>query len=508
VHFCVACPSPKLEISRRGIRSFSMDGQLQIFEPQACARFLWRVPAAFMRTLRSSAQQGVSRRRVVLLGVFVVLSLILINYCPSCFRRRPDAAVLRFNLTRSGSTAPPLQPLAHFLDFGSASSVAHLPWGVADGAGTLGASPPGAHAALPITGFSSTTLRAAAAALGRSGEEAASASGQQPLLLIYGDQDGWREYVSSEFMALFRMLRKAYGWRVTPRLPEAATWPELWTGMARQWGGRPPDVVIFVEDYASITRLGPRNASRDGGSSGGPRAWLFSDDVHYFSEEQHATLDAALHAVDLLLCTYEEPFRRLHPEHSRLRVFSVPHAASPLFALPINPTPREAVLLAGATGLPWYPYRALVQERIAAGDARFALLAHPGYALRHDPAAPEGSVGVGFARLLNGHLAVITDGLKLNYMVAKMFEIPATGALLLVNEEMAASLERYAGMLPFVHYVPYTAATLDAVVDAVLDPANRPYVDRVRAQGQELVWARHTTSDRAAAIDALARVVV
>ena len=38
------------------------------------------------------------------------------------------------------------------------------------------------------------------------------------------------------------------------------------------------------------------------------------------------------------------------------------------------------------------------------------------------------------------------------------------------------------------------------MVDAVLDPANAAAVDALRAQGQALVWARHTVAHRAAAV--------
>jgi hypothetical protein len=78
-----------------------------------------------------------------------------------------------------------------------------------------------------------------------------------------------------------------------------------------------------------------------------------------------------------------------------------------------------------------------------------------------------------------------------------MMEIPATGSLLLLNSEMTAYVREQLGMLPYVHYLPYTRDTLDAVVDAVLDADNRPAIDAIRRQGQQLVWARHMVHHRA-----------
>jgi hypothetical protein len=164
---------------------------------------------------------------------------------------------------------------------------------------------------------------------------------------------------------------------------------------------------------------------------------------------------------------------------------------------PFVPAPRSA------TPEKFYPYRALVEAKVRAGDARFAQVPHAGY-IKHDTfsggVAPVGPV---FARALWSHLACITDGLVFNYTVAKMYEIPATGCLLLVNSEMVPVL-RGQGFEPGVHYLPYTRESLDAVVDGVLDPARRADVDAIRRNGQSLVWARHMVSHRAAVLHARA----
>jgi hypothetical protein len=190
------------------------------------------------------------------------------------------------------------------------------------------------------------------------------------------------------------------------------------------------------------------------------------------------------------------------------------------------------VFLSGAANLPYYPYRNLVKQKILTGDERFVMQTHPGYGLPlHNISA---AVGCAYADRVNDHLAAITDGSTLNYAIAKVswvrshhvesafssvggfipgvgtrsfyvqvFEIPATGALLLLNQEMVPIVHEF-GFQPYVHFVPYTAETLDAVVDSILDASNRARVDSIRQQGQQLVWSRHLSLHRAAAIDALA----
>jgi len=174
----------------------------------------------------------------------------------------------------------------------------------------------------------------------------------------------------------------------------------------------------------------------------------------------------------------------------------------------------------------------MAAERAAKNDPRISLLAHPGYERRSADAEPEKSGARDFALAMWRHLACLTDGAFHNYTVAKVrrplsrsprpaayerpprsfrlvprrtqiFEIPATGCLLLLNYEMDAYV-RPLGFEPFVHYVPYSAETFDAVIDAVLDSSNRLEVDAIRLQGQQLVWSRHMSSHRAAAINTIA----
>ena len=139
-------------------------------------------------------------------------------------------------------------------------------------------------------------------------------------------------------------------------------------------------------------------------------------------------------------------------------------------------------------------------------DTRFVELKHPGYSKedwKKSSQEGHGRVGVDFAAHLQGHLACITDGLILNYTVAKMFEIPSTGCLLLVNSEMVPYLKDL-GYRAWAHYIPYTEQSLDNIVDVVLDPNNRKQINKIRAQGQALVWSRHLTSHRAQALHTIA----
>jgi hypothetical protein len=325
-----------------------------------------------------------------------------------------------------------------------------------------------------------------------------------PRLAVYGSQDGWSGYISTEFYHLFRLLQNVYGWRVVPHLGHgtASSWDEFGrgvvAGLAAATGGdsagEPPDVLLIMEDYKAISALtGDRAAS----PLGRTRVWLYLDDLQTFTDEQRAAKLNSILRADLLLGAYMHVIDRFYPEAAAKPRLWVPHAASLTFQLPLRPggNVTRRVLLSGATTPLWYPHRADVERRVKAGDTRFHQHAHPGYTGAYAKAI----IGAGYAAKLNSYLACLTDGSKVNYTLAKLFEIPGAGCLLLANAEMAPALG-WLGFAHGVHYLSYTADTLDAVVDAVLDPANAAAVDAIRGQGQALVWARHTVSHRAEAI--------
>ena len=318
--------------------------------------------------------------------------------------------------------------------------------------------------------------------------------GKAPLLVIYGSQDAWKDYVSEEFFHLFRLLQHAHGWVIVQQTP-APTWEAFGDAVAISLGGRTPDVLLLMEEYST---LAPLNGSRASSRLARTHIILYGNDLHTFTDAASVEKLAAIRVADTFAGSYTYNLGVMYPQLASKRTLWLPHAASAVFLLPLRP--RSAVFikvfLSGATSALWYPYRAQAEARVMANDTRIVQHVHPGYG-----PFPSNAVGAGFAALINQHLACLTDGLILNYSVGKIFELPAAGCLLLLNAEMAPVMEQL-GFQPMVHYVPYIAETMDVVIDAVLAPENSAAVDMMRQQGQALVWARHTSSNRAAALHA------
>lgn len=123
-------------------------------------------------------------------------------------------------------------------------------------------------------------------------------------------------------------------------------------------------------------------------------------------------------AASVVLSTYAHMVPKLYPTlQQSTRVISVPHAASPRFVVPFNEQPEHVILLSGSADAYWYPDRAAVKQRIDDGDSRFVQLRHPGY-----DTLSQAVTGCAYADAVQGHLAAITDGSRLTYIVGKVSE--------------------------------------------------------------------------------------
>jgi hypothetical protein len=298
-------------------------------------------------------------------------------------------------------------------------------------------------------------------------------------------------YVSREFTYVMRELIDGYGWRHmetarllnSPRTPKATLDAEF---------GETPEAILFWEDY-------PLDARARDLTELDCRKYVFADDLHSWGDEATRVKRSAFSACDAVLATYAYAFESFFPDLAREKeVVWVPHAASPDFLIQLNERPLNAVLLSGAVNQ-YYPLRQRLKALHERSPERVAYLPHPGYHCGYDYER-DARVGRGYARTLHRHRACFTDSLKYGYVVAKYFEIPATGALLLADRSVGEHLTKL-GFVEGVHYLPVSGEDMEEKVEFVLDEANHAALDDIRRAGQALVWERHKTADRAKLID-------
>jgi hypothetical protein len=301
-------------------------------------------------------------------------------------------------------------------------------------------------------------------------------------------------YVTREFHYTMQDLVRVHGWR---HLEPWVLSPHAAAPKARlvELLGDVPETVLFWETYDLFNAIQP--ALRELGC----RLGIFADDLHLLWGQESAR-DARLRAFygcDNILTSYVYVFDQFYPElRNRKTVTWVPHSASPDFVLPFNDRPENAILLSGFIGA-LYPLRMRMKELQEEGCYAIVRHEHPGYGESYDY-ENDARVGRGYASTIQRFRAGFTDALTYRYVVAKHFEIPATGALLVADSLVSEPL-RQLGFVENVHYVPVSANNLEERIQFVLDEDNRAEIDEIRRRGQQLVLGAHRTRDRAKLID-------
>jgi hypothetical protein len=299
-------------------------------------------------------------------------------------------------------------------------------------------------------------------------------------------------YVSREFYYTMSELVSTYGWK---QIETQELWrqPGSFASRLQRQLGEIPSVILFWEGYDFLISVLAELRELT------TVICIFADDLHWTNDTMRSQKLVSFVSSDVILSAYEPVFERFYPGFRRTKkLVWVPHAACPDCFLPFNESPRKSVLLSGKIH-PVYPLRANMRKLYESGNYPIDLLEHPGYHCAYDHERNP-AVGPGYARNIHSRLCAFTCSSKYNYTVAKFFEIPATGSLLLADASVSRALLKL-GFVEYKHYVPVHGDHLEAGIEFVLDPANRGIVDSIRRAGQELVLERHTTRDRARLID-------
>jgi hypothetical protein len=311
--------------------------------------------------------------------------------------------------------------------------------------------------------------------------------------LIISQLEALHTYVSREFSDVIQHLISDHNWRNIEMFP-------LWQrpGSLRQKlldeFGELPETVLFWEGYEFLNAHANEICRLDS------RKIILADDLHWWNESMRREKVVGFALCDTVLSTYAYVWDKFYPELRNIKeVVWTPHSTSQDFMLSYNKCPENSILLSGAINR-HYPLRQLMKTLHDRRAYAIAYHPHPGYHCGYDY-ENDRDVGRGYAKKFSKHRAGFTDSLIYGYVVAKYFEIPATGALLLAEASVASPLSEL-GFIEGRHYVSVTKDNLESKIRYVLDERNHDDLDQVRRRAQKLVWERHKTSDRAAQIDA------
>jgi hypothetical protein len=308
--------------------------------------------------------------------------------------------------------------------------------------------------------------------------------------LIVAELGAYSHYVSREFAYIMRELISDYGWKHLE--PSALSGGAMREKIVRHCGERPEAILFWGGEHFLCEN------DREVGNLDTAK-WFVADDLHHHDTRQRR--EKAFLLCDTVLATYAYRFADFFPEVSQSRrVVWLPHSASPDFALVANSEPRNELFLSGAIDKA-YPLRERLNALRESGFQGIVRHEHPGYHCQYDY-ADDGRIGRAYARRIWEHRAAFTDCLTHRYAVAKHFEIPATGALLVADTALETPLGEL-GFSPGVHYFPVSGEDLEERVRYLFREEHHAELDQVRRNGQVLVLERHRTSHRAKLINEL-----
>jgi hypothetical protein len=216
------------------------------------------------------------------------------------------------------------------------------------------------------------------------------------------------------------------------------------------------------------------------------RLFIFADDIHKNSHLKHVNY---YENFEKIFVTYKEPFLKDYPEVQKDKVHWIPHGFTDDHKLCFNTKPINKVLVSGKSGS-LYPLRRQMIREVSNQKDKITLLTHPNYKKFDYDNLKNLKIGNNFGKVLNAHICCFTDCSSLQYILAKYFEIPASGALLLAEENAYGDLEKL-GFIDNVNYIKCTKNNIMNKINWILNPVNINDVDKIRRNGQNHAFNNH-----------------
>ncbi|AYV85718.1 MAG: hypothetical protein Satyrvirus33_8 [Satyrvirus sp.] len=218
---------------------------------------------------------------------------------------------------------------------------------------------------------------------------------------------------------------------------------------------------------------------------------IYVDDLHQENSKVKAYRNMVFEKFEYVFSTYAYTISKFFPTIPPNKVVWFPHFIKNKFYVEFNDNPVRRISLTGIVEKNVYPFR----YHIFKLSTKYSInvLQHPSY-----KKPIHTYYGHDYIKYLSKYVASITccSTEKTPYVIAKFFEIPASGSLLMAYDEFVKEPLKQLG---FVDGENYLSVNYDNIIDKisfVMDPNNTEEVNRIRRNGYDFVWKNHTLLDR------------
>lgn len=249
--------------------------------------------------------------------------------------------------------------------------------------------------------------------------------------------------------------------------------------------GKIPDVILF---WNTNTFIQEHLAEILG------HPWIkcvYMDDLHQSSSKVKNYRNTLIDKFDYIFSTYAYTFTKFYPVKDLTKLIWYPHNVNNKFIVPFNETPHNRLLLSGSLDGNVYPFR----HHLYTIRNKYPIDVLPQLSNRK---ANHQFYGHNYIKYLNKYIAafVCCSNKNTPYIVSKFFEIPASGALMLAYDEFVKTPLKELGFIDGENYISVTYENFGEKIAFITDPAQKHVVDKIRKNGYDLVWQKHTLRDR------------
>jgi len=266
--------------------------------------------------------------------------------------------------------------------------------------------------------------------------------------------------------------------------------------------------VVFTDSLKGITAglfliqvgVHGQNAMRESTSlPPNKKVVLYLGGPHAFPRSKSMVALAFKRANYLLGGGGGEIFRKVWPEYvDKFEVFPNFFAPCRRYTnLRFNERPLMRCLLSGNTSGRWYPLRAMIAKAVLRGETQtqaIDIMRHPRWKtpIEKSTNVIKGVMGSAYAKTLNRYFCSFVGlGDPGAFPLAKYFEVPATGSLLLAEDSLEV---RKVGFVADKNYISVNKDNVFAKINRCL--ANPEAYRTVRLEGMRFVRTNHSVENR------------